>query len=100
MDTTVSLHYGNESATFTCEANGTDIQYSWFTETINGSMMIVGTTNKLMLSPVTVNKNNTQYYCVASNNSGNVTSNSGHLTVNSKFLFSCNLISQTIIAYM
>jgi len=81
MDTTVSFHYGNESAIFTCEANGNDIQYSWFTETINGSMIVGGTSNKLVLSPVTIDMNNTQYYCVASNNSGSVTSNSGRLTV-------------------
>ena len=83
-DTTVSLRYGNESAKFSCEANGgsSDIQYSWFNKTDDGDMMVVGAiTNKLVLTSVTVGMNNTQYYCVATNNSGNVTSNRGHLTV-------------------
>ena len=87
MDMTVTLHHGNESATFSCEANrgNSDIQYRWFTKTTEGDMMVEGgTSNKLVLSTVTVEMNNTQYYCVASNNSGNVTSKSAHLIVTSK----------------
>ena len=84
MNVTVLLRYGNESAVFSCEANGgsSDIQYRWFTKTSDGDMMLEGeTSNTLMLSPVIVKMNNTQYYCVASNNSGNITSETGHLTV-------------------
>ena len=84
MNVTVSLRYGNESAVFSCEANGgsSDIQYRWFSKTSDGDMMLEGeTSNMLMLSPVTVKMNNTQYYCVASNNSGNITSETGQLTV-------------------
>ena len=84
MNTTAPLHYGNESAEFSCQADGGsgDIQYSWFTKTDDDDMMIVGaTTNKLVLTPVTVEINNTQYYCVATNDSGNVTSNRGYLAV-------------------
>ena len=91
MNTTVSLHYGNESAEFSCEANGgDDIQYSWFAEASNGSKMMVGrSSNELVLSPVTIAMNNTQYYCVASNNSGDVISNSGHLTIYGKIISLC-----------
>ena len=86
-DVTVTLHHGNESATFSCETNGgsSDIKYSWFAKTNDGDMMLEGeTSNELVLNMVTVEMNNTQYYCVASNNSGNVTSESAHLTVTSK----------------
>ena len=45
-------------------------------------MMVVGaTSSELVLTQVTVEMNDTQYYCVATNNSGNVTSNTGYLTV-------------------
>ena len=84
---TISLRSGNENATFRCEANegSSDIQYRWFTKTTEGDMMVEGgTSDELVLSMVTVEMNNTQYYCVASNNSGNVTSKSAHLTVTSK----------------
>ena len=87
MNVTVTLHRGNESATFSCEANegSSDIQYRWFTNTTEGDMMVEGgTSNELVLSPVTVEMNDTQYYCVASNNSGSDTSKSAHLTVTSK----------------
>ena len=84
MNATVSLRYSNESAVFSCEANegNSDIQYIWFTKTSDGDMMLEGKiSNELVLNMVTVEMNNTQYYCVASNNSGNVTSQTGHLTV-------------------
>ena len=85
IDATLLLYNGTESATFTCEANGTNIQYSWFNKTDDGNMMIVGEmSNELVLSPITVEMNNTRYYCVAKNNSGSVNSTSGHLTINSK----------------
>ena len=85
-DVMISLRHGNESAVFSCEANGgsNDIQYRWFNKTSDGDMMLEGTSNMLMLSPVTVEMNNTQFYCVASNNSGSDTSESAHLTVTSK----------------
>ena len=65
---------------FSCEAEGgNNIQYTWFSD---GGVMVEGeTSNTLVLSSVTVKKNNTQYYCVASNKSGSVRSNSAHLTV-------------------
>ena len=88
-DTTVPLHYGNESAVFICEANNgsSDIQYSWFTKTVDGDMILEGAiTDELVLTSVTVEMNNTQYYCVATNNSGNVTSESVRLTVTSKLI--------------
>ena len=83
MNVMVSLCYGNESTTFSCEANGGSIvQYSWYTKTSNGDRILEGeTSNELVLSTVSIEMNNTQYYCVASNNSGNVTSKTGHLTV-------------------
>ena len=84
MNVTVPLHYGNESAMFRCEADGGsgDIQYRWFNKTKDGDVMLEGkTSNTLMFGPVTVEMNNTQYYCVASNDSGNATSETGHLTV-------------------
>ena len=85
MNTLVTLHYGNESVVFSCEANGDDVQYSWYTKTSDGDMILEGeTSNKLVLSTVSVEMNNRQYYCVASNNSGNVTSESAQLTVTSK----------------
>lgn len=47
--------------------------------------MIEGeTSNELVLSIVTIEMNNTQYYCVASNDSGSDTSESARLTVTSK----------------
>ena len=85
MNTTVSLHYGNESATFSCEANGggSDIEYSWYTGTGDGRMMIEGaTSSELVLTPVIIGMNGTQHYCVASNNSGSSTSDVAHLTLN------------------
>ena len=84
MDTSVLLHFGNESVMFRCEADGgNNIQYTWFTETGDGGVMTKGqTSNTLVLSPVTVNMNNTQYYCIASNNGGSDRSNTAHLTVN------------------
>ena len=84
MNTTVSLHYGNESATFSCGVNGggSDIKYTWYTGTVDGSRMIENATlSELVLTPVTIGMNGTQYYCVASNNSGSSTSNVAHLTV-------------------
>ena len=84
MNTSVTIRYSNESAEFSCEANNGsgDIQYSWFTKTDDGDMMIVGaTSSQLVLTPVTVEMNNTQYYCVAINDSGSVRSNRGYLTV-------------------
>ena len=87
MDVIVLLRHGNESAVFSCEANGgsSDIQYRWFNKTSDGDMMLEGqTSNMLMLSPVTVEMNNTQFYCIASNNGGSDTSESAHLTVTSK----------------
>ena len=83
MNVTVPLRYGNESAMFTCEADGgsDDIQYRWFNKTKNGDVMLEETSNTLIFGPVTVAMNNTQYYCVASNNGGNVASETGHLTI-------------------
>ena len=84
MNTNVSLRYGNESATFSCEVNGggSDIQYAWYTGTGDNSMMIEGaTSSEFVLSPVTIEMNGTQYYCVASNNSGSDTSDTAYLTV-------------------
>ena len=98
MDTVVLLHYGNKSAVLSCEANGGSdiVQYTWFAVTGNGSKMMLGeTSNKLVLSPVTVEMNNTQYYCVATNNSGEVTSNSGYLTINGKMMFIQNQHAST-----
>ena len=93
MDVIVTLRHGNESALFSCEANGgsSDIQYRWFNKTSDGDMMLEGqTSNTLMLNPVTVKMNNTQYYCVTSNNSGNDTSGSARLTVTSKLtMYQC-----------
>ena len=95
-DTTVSLHYGNESTTFSCVADGgsSDIQYSWFNKTDDDDDMILErrTTNTLMLTPVTVEMNNTQYYCVATNNSGNATSESARLTVTSKLIMNTKVM--------
>ena len=85
MNTSVLLYVGDENAVFSCEADGgSNIQYAWFTETIDGDgVMTEGkTSNTLILSPVTVDMNNTQYYCIASNNGGSDRSNSAHLTVN------------------
>ena len=97
-DITISLRSGNENATFRCEANegSSDIQYRWFIKTTEGDMMVEGeTSNELVLSPVTVEMNNTQYYCVASNNSGNVTSKSAHLTVTSKpTMYQCYVVDK------
>ena len=97
-DITISLHSGNENATFRCEANegSSDIQYRWFTNTAEGDMMVEGeTSNELVLSPVTVEMNNTQYYCVASNNGGNVTSKSAHLIVTSKLtMYQCYVVDK------
>lgn len=83
MNVLVSLRYGNESAIFSCEADGgSGVQYNWFSKTNDGEVMMLGEiSTTLMLSPVIVEMNNTQYYCVASNNSGNVTSTTGSLTV-------------------
>ena len=83
MNASVILHVGNESVMFSCEADGrSNIQYTWFTSTNDDGTMIEGeTSSTLVLSPVTVNMSNTQYYCVASNNGGNVSSNSALLTV-------------------
>ena len=84
VNVTVPLRYDNESAMFSCEANGgsSDIQYRWFNKTTEGDVMLEGeTSNILMFSQVTVEMNNTQYYCVASNNGSNVISETGHLTV-------------------
>ena len=86
-DITISLHHGNESATFRCKADEGSgyIEYRWFTKTTEGDTMVEGEmSNELVLSTVTVEMNNTQYYCVASNNSGSDTSESAHLTVTSK----------------
>ena len=74
---------------FSCEADGgsSDIQYSWFNKTDDGDMMVVGaTSSELVLTPVTVEMNNTQYYCIATNNSGSATSESAHLTLTSKLI--------------
>ena len=82
---TVPLRYGNESTMFSCEVNGGsgNIQYRWFNKTTEGDVMLEGeTSNVLMFSPVTVEMNNTQYYCVAINNGGKITSETGHLTIN------------------
>ena len=84
MNTTVLLHYGNESAIFSCEVNGggSNIQYTWYTGTGDSSMMIErATSSELVLSLVNIKMNGTQYYCIASNNSGSDTSNTAHLTV-------------------
>ena len=88
MDASVILHYGNESVMFSCEANGgNSVHYTWFTGTTDDSEMIEGaTSNILTLSSVTVNMNNTQYYCVAGNNGGSVNSNTAYLTVTSKLM--------------
>ena len=92
-DATVPLRYGNESVVFSCEANGgddieasgDDIQYSWYTKTGDGGMILEGeTSNILLLSTVSVEMNNTQYYCVASDNGGSVASENAKLTVTSK----------------
>ena len=72
---------------FSCEVNGgsSDIEYKWFAKTTEGDMMVEGEmSNELVLSTVTVEMNNTQYYCVASNDSGSDTSESAYLTVTSK----------------
>ena len=73
---------------FSCEANGGNgVNYTWFTETTDDSKMIEGaTSNTLMLSPVTIDMNNTQYYCVASNNGGSVNSSTAYLTLTSKLM--------------
>ena len=81
INTSVLLHHGNESAMFSCEADGgNNVQYTWFRD---GGVMVEGETSSiLVLNSVTVEKNNTQYYCVASNKSGSTKSNSAHLIVN------------------
>ena len=74
---------------FSCDAYGgrSSIQYSWFTKTDDGDMMVVGAaSSELVLTPVTVEMNNTQYYCVATNSSGSATSESAHLTLTSKLI--------------
>ena len=83
VNASVLLHHGTETAVFSCEVNGgNDTKYTWYIETTNGSEMIQGqTSNMLVLNPVTTEEDNTQYYCVASNKSGSVISNSAHLTV-------------------
>ena len=88
-DTTVLLHYGNESAMFSCDANNgsSDIQYSWFSKTDDDDIMkLRATSSELVLTPVTVEMNNTQYYCAATNDRGNVISECAHLTVTSKLI--------------
>ena len=83
MDASVLLHYGNESVVFTCEANGgNNIEYTWYNETSNGGMVMEGETSNTLVLNVTVGMNKTQYYCIASNESGSDTSNSARLTVN------------------
>ena len=83
MNASVLLHHGNESVMFTCEVNGgNNIEYTWHTETSNGSMVMGEKSNTLVLTSVTVDMNNTQYYCIASNESGSDRSNSALLTVN------------------
>ena len=84
MNASVLLRYGNESVMFTCEVNeGNNIEYTWYNETTKGSIVIEGqTSNTLTLNSVTVDMNNTGYYCIASNNSGSHRSNSALLTVN------------------
>ena len=83
MDASVLLWYGNESVVFTCDANGgKNIEYTWHTETSNGSMVMGEKSNTLILNSVIVDMNNTQYYCIASNESGSDRSNSALLTVN------------------
>ena len=84
-NTSVLLHHGNENAMFNCEAEGgNNIQYTWFSD---GGVMIEGeTSSTLVLSSVTVEKNNTQYYCVASNKSGSTKSNSAQLIVNGELI--------------
>ena len=83
MNASVVLHRGNERVVFSCEVNGgNDTEYAWYTETTDDSMVIEGeTSNTLVLNSITVDKNNTQYYCVASNNSGSDRSNSAMLTI-------------------
>ena len=83
MNASVLLHHGNETAMFSCEVNGgKDTKYAWYIETTNGSEMIQGqTSNMLVLNSVTTEEDNTYYYCVASNKSGSVVSNSARLTV-------------------
>ena len=82
MDTTVLLRHGNQNVTFSCEANVEADQYTWFTD----DEMIEGeASNTLVLGPVTIDMNNTQYYCVASNKSGSDTSNRAHLIVDYAF---------------
>ena len=74
---------------FSCDANNgsSDIQYSWFSKTDDGDIMELGATlSELNLISITVEMNNTQYYCVATNSSGNVTSESARLTVTSKLI--------------
>ena len=83
MDTTVLLRHGNETVTFNCEANVGADQYTWFTG--DDEMIEGATSNTLVLGPVTIDMNNTQYYCVASNNSGSDTSNRAHLIVDYAF---------------
>ena len=80
---TTPLRYGNESAMFSCKADGgsDDIQYRWFNKTKDGDVMLEETSNTLMFGPVTVEMNNTRYYYVASNDGGNVASETGHLTI-------------------
>ena len=85
ISTSVLLRYGNDSTMFSCEAEGgNNIQYTWFSD--SGVMIEGETSNILVLSSVTVEKNNTQYYCVASNKSGSTKSNSAHLIVNGELI--------------
>ena len=73
---------------FSCEASGGNgVNYTWFTGTTDGSKMIKGaTSNTLVLSPVTIDMNNNQYYCVASNNGGSINSSTAYLTITSKLM--------------
>ena len=82
MNRSVSLHYGNESVTFTCDASGTDVEYLWFVATNNGIMKIQNkTSNTLTIAPVTITMNYSQYYCTAVNEVGMARSNKGYLVV-------------------
>ena len=73
-------------AVFTVEASGENLKYQWYGGTDAAPTKVGGNSNKLTLTDLSLNNNDTDFWCVISNDAGSVTSNKAKLTVSDNYV--------------
>lgn len=75
------------SAVFSVEATGENLKYQWYGGTDASPTPVGGNDKTLTLTNLTLNNNDTYFWCVVSNEAGSATSNKAKLTVADNYVF-------------